>query len=257
MKNILLAFFASLVVSYAQNNATFHPSEGNVVEIQSNYNAWKNYFESEVFLSLDFIAVDENNQFISKEKFLEQLTEGTFIPMKINSEDATITYKLVPIATTSDSSIKASMVEKAFNELSNFKKEGKAFPSFSFTDINGNLITNATMKGKFIVIKCWFIHCAICIKEFPEVNALVEKYKEQNDIEFISLAEDTPEQLKAFLAKKPLRYSVVPNLKEYMNVDLQLNAFPTHFILDKEGTIVKVASNFKSLEMALEAITKQ
>lgn len=257
MKNIILLFFTSLIVSYAQDSKSINDSNTAIATLQNDYVKWKHYFDEEIFLSLDFTAIDENNQLISKKTFLEHLTEGNSIPVKQIAKEDTITYKLVPIAASSDSSIKASIVEKAFNELSNYSKEGKAFPSFSFKDLKGNLITNASMKNKVIVIKCWFIHCAICIKEFPEVNALAQKYKDRSDIQFISLAEDTPEQLKTFLARKPLQYAVVPNMKEYMNEDLQLNAFPTHFILDKEGTIVKVASNFKSLEMALEAIAKQ
>jgi thiol-disulfide isomerase/thioredoxin len=82
------------------------------------------------------------------------------------------------------------MAETAFNEIQNLKKEGK-FPDFSFKDLNGNLITNESMKGKIVVIKCWYIHCAACIKEFPEVNNLVRKYKDRKDIIFISLAEYT------------------------------------------------------------------
>ncbi|MGV9004930.1 TlpA family protein disulfide reductase [Flavobacterium sp.] len=257
MKNTLIAFLCSLVVSYAQNNTPIYQPEVNATQVQSNFIKWKDYFEKEILLSLDFNAVDESSRKISKEKFLEQLTEGKFIPIKINSKETTNTYQLFSILPDSDSSIKATIVEKSFNELHNFYKEGKAFPSFSFTDLKGNLITNASMHGKIIVIKCWFIHCAFCIKEFPEVNALAEKYKNRNDIEFISLAEDTSDQLKAFLAKKPLLYAVVPDMKKYMNEELQLNAFPTHFILDKEGNILKVASNFKSLELALEVILQQ
>ena len=112
------------------------------------------------------------------------------------------------------------------------------------------------MKGKTIVIKCWYIHCAACIKEFPQVNALAKKYKDRNDIVFMSLAEDSPEQLKEFLAKKPLLYSVVPNMKKYMNETLELNAFPTHFIVDQNGLIAKVLTNYESLEVALEASLK-
>jgi hypothetical protein len=47
---------------------------------------------------------------------------------------------------------------------------------------------------------------------------------------FISLAEDTPEQLKSFLVKNHFPI-VVPNMKDYMNLTLQLNAFPTHILL--------------------------
>jgi hypothetical protein len=41
-------------------------------------------------------------------------------------------------------------------------------------------------------------------------------------------------------------------MKDYMNSVLQLNGFPTHFILDKDGKIIKVLSDFKSLEISLE-----
>jgi cytochrome oxidase Cu insertion factor (SCO1/SenC/PrrC family) len=40
------------------------------------------------------------------------------------------------------------------------------YSDFSFKDLNGILITNESMKGKIVVIKCWYIHCAACIKEF-------------------------------------------------------------------------------------------
>ena len=134
--------------------------------------------------------------------------------------------------------------------------EGTQFLKFSFKDLNGNLVSNESMKGKIIVIKCWYIHCTPCIKEFPQVNKLVQEYKDRKDILFISLAEDAPEKLKAFLAKRPLAYSVIPNMKVYMNEALQLNSFPTHFILNKEGIIAKVLPNFESLEVALEKESK-
>jgi len=41
-----------------------------------------------------------------------------------------------------------------------------------------------------------------------------------------------------------------------MNETLDLNAFPTHFILNKEGLIAKVLPNFESLEVALAKESK-
>ena len=135
--------------------------------------------------------------------------------------------------------------------------EGNRFPKFNFSDLNGSIISNETMKDKIIVIKCWYIHCAACIKEFPDVNALVLKYNDRKDILFLSLAEDSPEQLKLFLLQKPLLYSVVPNMKIYMNETLNLNAFPTHFIINKQGKIIKILSNVESLKVALEEESKK
>jgi thiol-disulfide isomerase/thioredoxin len=69
------------------------------------------------------------------------------------------------------------MAETAFNEIQNLKKV-RQIPDFSFKDLNGNY-KYESMKGKIVVIKCWYIHCAACIKEFPEVNNLVRKYKDR------------------------------------------------------------------------------
>jgi thiol-disulfide isomerase/thioredoxin len=61
-------------------------------------------------------------------------------------------------------------------------KGGKPFPVFSFKDLDDNLITNENLKGKIVVVKCWFIHCVACIAEFPEVNKMAMKYKDRKDI---------------------------------------------------------------------------
>lgn len=245
-----LVFFLIITNSFSQEK--FGNPEADPVQIQKTYETWSAYNKS-IMLSSDFTALDASSKEITKEAFLNALTSENYIPIRLKSNDS-VYYKLFEIQPKSDSSIKATINQEAFDALKNYEMEGKPFPHFSFNDLDGNEVSNETMKGKIIVIKCWYIHCAACIKEFPAVNALVEKYKNRKDIVFISLAEDTPEQLKTFLARKPLFYSVIPNMKEYMNTTLQLNAFPTHFIINKEGKIAKVLNNYESLEVALEKI---
>lgn len=206
-------------------------------------------------LSTNFDGVDMKGKPLSKDQFFQKLNSGLFIPIRLKPIDKLV-YKLYKIAPKADSSIKATIMQLAFDEYEHFKMEGKPFPKFDFTDLNGNVISNETMKGKFIIIKCWYIHCTACIEEFPAVNQLAAKYKERTDMQFLSLAEDTPAQLTAFLAKKPLSYAVVPNMKTYMNQALHLNGFPTHFILDKEGKMLKIVSDYESLNTALETLLK-
>lgn len=248
---IILLFFLIITSGYGQSNPEVDP-----IQIQKTYTDWSAYQSKKIMLSRDFVAFDSNSKEISKESFLDQLANGNYIPIRLKSDDAVYYYKLFKIQLKSDTSIKATINQIGFDALKNYKMEGTAFPPFSFKDLNGNLVTNESMKGKIIVIKCWYIHCTPCIREFPQVNKLTEEYKDRKDILFISLAEDSPEQLKAFLTRKPLSYSVIPNMKEYMNEALQLNSFPTHFILNKGGIIAKVLPNFESLEVALAKESK-
>ena len=256
MKNSIIIIITFLIStsSFAQNK--FGNPEVDPIQIQKTFTDWSVYQSKKIMLSRDFTALDSSSKEISKETFLDQLANGNFIPVRLKSEAEVYIYKLFKIQPKTDTSIKATINQIGFDAYKNFKMEGTAFPQFSFKDLNGNLVTNESMKGKIIVIKCWYIHCTPCIREFPQVNKLVEDYKDRKDIVFMSLAEDSPEQLKTFLVRKPLSYSVIPDMKEYMNTALQLNSFPTHFIINKEGMISKVLPNFESLEVALENESK-
>ncbi|BDU27134.1 TlpA disulfide reductase family protein [Flavobacterium sp. GSB-24] len=245
-----------LILNFCSAQNKFGNPEVDPIQIQKNYMEWSVYQNKKIMLSRDFTALDSSSKEISKEAFFDQLANGNFIPIRLKSDNSTYYYKLFKILPKTDTSIKATINQIGFDAYKNYKMEGTVFPKFSFKDLNGNLVTNESMKGKIIVIKCWYIHCTPCIKEFPQVNKLVEEYKDRKDIVFMSLAEDSPEQLKTFLARKPLSYSVVPDMKEYMNESLQLNSFPTHFILNKEGLISKVLPNFESLEVALAKESK-
>lgn len=257
MKKLISFIVLSLIVSSCTGQTKFGNPEVDPIQIQNKFIDWWTYQSKNIMLSRDFTALDLLSKEISKESFLDQLVNGNFIPIRLKSADSIYCYKLFKIQPKSDTSIKATINQIAFDAFKNYKMEGTAFPKFSFKDLDGNVVSNETMKGKIIVIKCWYIHCIACIKEFPQVNQLVEKYKDRKDILFISLAEDTPEQLKVFLARKPLSYSVIPNMKVYMNETLDLNAFPTHFVLNKEGIITKVVNDYESLEVALERESKQ
>ncbi|MDQ6471854.1 TlpA disulfide reductase family protein [Flavobacterium sp. LHD-80] len=253
-------FISLIALLFIFNISTAQIKAGNPevdpIQVQKTFEAWSAYQSKNIMLSRDFKALDVTSKEISKESFLDQLANGNFIPIRLKSEANEYAYKLFKILPKTDTSIKATINQIGFDAYKNYKMEGTAFPQFSFKDLDGNLVTNETMKGKIIVIKCWYIHCTPCIREFPQVNKLVEEYKNRKDILFISLAEDSPEQLKTFLARKPLSYSVIPDMKEYMNESLQLNSFPTHFILNKEGLISKVLPNFESLEVALAKESK-
>ncbi|WP_202702697.1 TlpA disulfide reductase family protein [Flavobacterium sp. UGB4466] len=250
---LVIVFLISTIIT-AQTK--FSEPEVDPIQIQKNFKDWSVYQSKNIMLSRDFLALDALSTEISKETFLDQLANENYIPIRLKSEQGIYCYKLFTIQPNSDTSIKATIHQIGFDALKNYKMEGTVFPPFSFKDLEGNLVSNESMKGKIVVIKCWYIHCTPCIREFPQVNKLAAEYKDRKDMLFVSLAEDSATQLKTFLSRKPLSYAVIPDMKVYMNEALQLNSFPTHFILNKEGMIAKVLPNFESLEVALDKESK-
>jgi peroxiredoxin len=130
--------------------------------------------------------------------------------------------------------------------------EDKNFPKFDFKDLNGIEYNNENTKDKIVILKCWFIACKACVAEFPELNELVLKYPNRNDIVFVSLALDSKEKLNQFLSQKVFNYATVADQKQFINNELGTNSYPTHLIVDRSGKIYKVVNRAGEMISALK-----
>jgi len=253
-KNILLLLmlFVIATVSCTENGVDEKP-DVNVENLQKDFMKWWTYYNVQINLSSDFIAIDNTSGKISKAAFLEYLTSGKYIPVKLMSKDASKTsYKLFNISGQSTNNISSTIKNASITEYEHFKMEGQKFPKFSFTDLDRRSYTSENTKGKVVVLKCWYISCVACVAEFPELNELVDQYKNRDDIVFVSLAFNNEADLRAFLLKNPFNYAIVSDQKSYLKDILKVNLYPTHFIIDKLGNIVKVVNKAVRLKSILE-----
>lgn len=243
MKNYILftLLFALLVSLSCTRKPNFGSPNVDIKSIENDFGLWWTYHNNNIVLSSNFIALDNLYNRISKEVFLKSLTSGDFIPLKLESKDS-IYYMLFKLDQTCATSIRKTIKSNSAHAYKNFRMEGKEFPKFNFTDINGIEFNNENTKGKIVILKCWFIACKACVAEFPELNELAEKYKNRNDMVFVSLAIDAKNDLEFFLQKNPFRYSVIPNQEQFMSDVLDLTSYPTHIIIDQNGKIRKVVN---------------
>lgn len=224
----------------------------NLDEALTSYENWKAYSKKHLDLMATFIPVDEKGAKIKKGIFLTLLRTGAYLPVKSKNKEK-LQYKLSELDVNIDEKIKQSIISNATSASHYFKMEGKKLPSYNFVDINGKAHNKRNTKGKFLVLKCWFITCKTCVEEFPQLNNLVDKYKNKK-IEFVSLAFDEKDKLKAFLDTKTFKYSTVANQKEYMSKKLKVKQYPTHLIIDSNGVIMKMVNNVDTLTSELERI---
>ena len=250
---LLLLLPALFAITSCAEKAGDRQADIDVGIIQKDYMKWWTYYNESINLSLNFTAIDNSSNKISKETFLNSLTTGKYIPVKLLSKDASeICYKLIQLNQPVDKNIEAAIKNVSLTENAHFKMEGQKFPKFSFTDLNGKHYTNENSSGKIVVLKCWFIRCHACVAEFPELNELVNQYKDRNDIVFVSLAFDKEADLRAFLLTKTFNYATVSSPVSFIQDTLMVNAYPTHFIIDKNGNIVKVVNKATRLKLVLE-----
>ena len=219
-----------------------------------DYMTWYSYHYRTIHLAQDFTGRDTDSTQLSKEAFLTKLATGDYVAFKTNLKDGLPVYTLYK-SPRNDPSTQRTLENLASIELKNLSWEGKEMPAFRFTDLEGKVYDQASAKGKTLVLKCWFIGCVACVKEFPELNRLVDEYRENPDVQFVSLASDPKPQLESFLKKKPFKYAVVSDQGKFMDNELGIGMYPTHILVNKDGKIVKVVNHADDLIPALRKET--
>ena len=137
---------------------------------------------------------------------------------------------------------------------------GNPIRPFSVVDIEGKKWSSAELSGKVIVLNYWFVNCAPCIKEMPELNALKQSYAQNEDVVFISVNPvDTKESVAAFLKTKQFDFAHITKeqssgIKESMGI----GAFPSYLIIDRNGMINYFSQGYstQTMEILKEQIKK-
>ncbi len=223
-------------------------------QILNSYASLYNYKTNEMMLTVRYTALDTASGEMSREAFLKAFATGRYLPLRLVTADSSVRYRLYPVPDSTPAGVKSALAYYGKTYYGHFKEEGKPFPFIPLEDINGQVYTKTSTSGKILVIKCWFIHCVACVKEMPELNRLVQQYNHRDDIQFLSLAYDTPEQLRKFMKTTAFRYAVIPVPESYISDSLHVGIFPTHLIVDKRGMIRSITSETGELAAALQEV---
>ena len=134
----------------------------------------------------------------------------------------------------------ANIIDPKFNNRITYKIGEKILP-FNYTDIYGKEVSSQSLKGNVIVLNFWGTWCAPCIKEIPELNELVKKFKNEN-VRFIAPSVNTKKDMLVnnFLTKHPFLYDIVI----IEGNDYSVTTFPTHIIINQENEVIDIIEGY-------------
>lgn len=111
-------------------------------------------------------------------------------------------------------------------------------PSFKMTDVNGNIVDLASLKGKNVFVNLWATWCPPCRAEIPSIEKLAGKVdKEMAVIIMLSLDEDF-ELAKKFAKKNSMELPVYYPA-EGLPAMFKTDGIPATFIFNEKGELVK------------------
>ncbi len=114
------------------------------------------------------------------------------------------------------------------------KTELPVIPDFTFKTLDGMSGTLAGLRGKVVVLDCWFISCPGCNIEKASLNKLVESFHGDTNVVFLSIATDGEKALRHFIEKTESKFKIVPNGYPICQ-KIGVTGFPTHIIIGMDG----------------------
>lgn len=144
----------------------------------------------------------------------------------------------------------ADYVAKAEEPAKKAKEEKLPAFDFELKDQYGNTHKLSDYKGKVVFLNFWATWCPPCREEMPHIEEIYKEYGyNKNDVVILGAAspataenpspqDESEEKIKAFLTKNNYTFPVVFDVKGEIFRNYYINAFPTTFMIDREGNIM-------------------
>ena len=114
------------------------------------------------------------------------------------------------------------------------------------TDQFGNVHRLEDYKGRVIFLNFWATWCGPCRNEMPDIQKLYEEYAARGDeaeVVILGVAgpgigqEGSAEDIAAFMEENGYTYPVLMDESSEMFMQYGISAFPTTFMIDKDGNV--------------------
>lgn len=142
--------------------------------------------------------------------------------------------------------IKTTFTGKALKrQLDSARKTciGCTFPNIKLPDRNSLNGKSNLFKDShdYVLVDFWFSHCTPCISQFQKLKVIYNQYK-KSGFEIIGISTDPQDQIKNW--GKVIDNNTLP-WPQYLDENgafaksISINQFPSNFLLDRNGNIVK------------------
>jgi thiol-disulfide isomerase/thioredoxin len=110
-------------------------------------------------------------------------------------------------------------------------------PHFSFTTHENQNVSNASLRGKVVLLDFWGTWCPPCRESVPILRDLNKKYAGKS-FQLVGISSDNDEDVwKTFIQAQHMDWSEYIDLSDEVLQAFKVESFPTYIVLDKDGVI--------------------
>ncbi len=136
---------------------------------------------------------------------------------------------------------------------------GHPFPKLEFTDTIGTALTPDLYLGrKYTLINFWYSGSFTCLRQVPALRKLYDTYK-SNGFQIVGISVDDKmygDRWKKTIVEQKLNWPQLWDVDRQKAIKLSIDYFPTNYLLDEKGNIVRKNIKPEELEKLLGALQK-
>jgi peroxiredoxin len=126
---------------------------------------------------------------------------------------------------------------------------------FTLTDLDGKQWTLKALRGKVVLVNFWATWCPPCRKEMPDLEALYNRFKDQ-DMVILAISDEDAAKVRPFVAERRITYRILLDPGRKVNELFGVEGIPKTFIYDRSGTLVAESIDMRTRNQFLEMLAR-
>jgi cytochrome c biogenesis protein CcmG/thiol:disulfide interchange protein DsbE len=115
---------------------------------------------------------------------------------------------------------------------------GSMAPDFSLTDLEGDQVSLADLRGQPVIVNFWASWCGPCVEEFPLLRAAADEHADDGLVVLGIVYQDRSGAARAFMARHGATWPALMDPDERVARAYNIFAPPETYFIGRDGRIV-------------------
>jgi cytochrome c biogenesis protein CcmG/thiol:disulfide interchange protein DsbE len=114
---------------------------------------------------------------------------------------------------------------------------GQPAPEFSLSDLDGNPVSLADLRGRPVIVNFWASWCGPCVDEFPLLRDAAARHRQDGLVVVGIVFRDSSEAARSFMTRMQAGWPAAMDPGEAVAESFGINAPPETFFIDRDGVV--------------------